>query len=58
VWDDSLITKATSTIPQNYTLPLPYPEIEQALFGSPCGLYIRRIISEGIFQKWANEIPG
>ena len=58
VWDGSLITKATSTIPKNYTLPLPYPEIEQALRGSSYDPYIRRIIWEGIFQKWADEIPG
>lgn len=58
VWDDSLITKATSTIPQNYTLPLPYPEVEQALRGSFYDPYIRRIIWEGILQKWADEKPG
>ena len=58
VWDDSFITKATYAILQNYTLPLPYPEIEQALRGSSYDPYIRRIIWEGILQKWADEIPG
>ncbi|KIK02871.1 hypothetical protein K443DRAFT_5767 [Laccaria amethystina LaAM-08-1] len=59
VGDDSLITKATSAIPHNYTSPLPYSEIEQALRGSSSyDPYIRRIIWEGIFQKWAKEIPG
>ena len=58
LWDGLLIAKAVRTVPPNYSLPLPYPDIEGALRGAIYDSYIRRILWEGTLNKWADEIDG
>jgi len=56
LWDGLLIAKAVRTVPQNYSRPLPYPAIENALRGTIYDSYVRRIMWEGTLDKWADEI--
>jgi len=58
LWDGLLIAKAVRTVPPNYSLPLPYPDIEGALRGAIYDSYIRRILWEGTLNKWTHEIDG
>lgn len=57
LWDGLLIAKAIRTVPRNYSRPLPYPDVEQALRGTIYDSYIRRIMWEGVFQKWSDQVP-
>jgi hypothetical protein len=58
LWDGLLIAKSLRTqVPRNYTLPLPYPQVEQNLRGAIYDPYIRRLIHEGVLGKWKDEIP-
>jgi len=56
LWDGLLIAKAIRTVPRNYSRPLPYPEVEFVLRDTIYDSYIRRILWEGVFQKWKGEI--
>ena len=56
LWDGFIIAKAVRTIPRNYSRPLPYPEIEDALRGAIYDPFIRRIMWEGTLGAWADEI--
>ena len=56
LWDGLLIAKAVRTVPRNYSRPLPYPAIENALRGTIYDPYIRRIMWEGTLNKWTDEI--
>ena len=51
-----MIAKAVRTVPRNYSRPLPYPAIENALRGTIYDPYIRRIMWEGTLNKWADEV--
>lgn len=58
VWDSLIISKSLRTIPLNYTRPLPTPvssTIERHLRGTIYDPYIRRIIWEGLWDRWLNE---
>jgi len=57
LWDGLLIAKAIRTVPRNYSRPLPYPDVEHALRGTIYDSYIRRIMWEGVFQKWSDQVP-
>jgi len=57
LWDGLLIAKAIREVPRNYSRPLPYPQVEYALRGTIYDSYVRRIMWEGILNKWADEIP-
>lgn len=57
LWDGLLIAKAIRTVPRNYSRPLPYPDVEHALRGTIYDSYIRRIMWEGVFQKWKDDVP-
>ncbi|TFK41665.1 phospholipase C/P1 nuclease domain-containing protein [Crucibulum laeve] len=58
LWDGLLIAKAVRTVPRNYSLPLPYPQIEGALRGTIYDSYIRRIFWEGLLNEWVDEKDG
>ena len=45
------------TLPANYSRPLPYPQVENALQGTIYDPYIRRILFEGILNPWADDLP-
>ena len=51
-----MIAKAVRTVPRNYSRPLPYRAIENALRGTIYDPYIRRIMWEGTLDKWEDEI--
>jgi len=51
-----LIAQRIRTLPRNYTLPLPFPEIEYNLRGTIYDPYVRRLMWEGIMGRWKNEI--
>ena len=44
------------TTPPEYSVPLPYPQIEGALRGATYDPFIRRIIWEGPLNKWADKV--
>jgi len=56
VWDSRIISKSLRTIPRNYTVPLPYPRIENALRDTIYDPYIRQIMWEGVMSKWKDDI--
>ena len=43
-------------VPGNYSSRLPLPKVEDALQGSIYDSYIRRILFEGVFDSWSNDI--
>ena len=51
-----MIAKRIDTTPPEYSFPLPYPQVEDALRGSTYDPFIRRIIWEGPLNKWADEV--
>ena len=44
-------------VPGNYSRRLPLPKVEAALQGAIHDSYIRRVLFEGVFDSWANDIP-
>jgi len=56
VWDNFLLAKAIRDVPNNYSSRLPRPKVEDALRGSIYDSYIRRILVEGVFDSWSNDI--
>jgi len=57
LWDTYLIAKAVRLVPENYSQPLPFPQVEKALRGTIYDSYIRRILWEGILNPWAEDLP-
>ena len=56
VWDSRLISNSILDTPHNYTRPLPYDEVENALRGTIYDPLIRSIVWEGIMQRWKNDL--
>ncbi|KAF8880044.1 phospholipase C/P1 nuclease domain-containing protein [Infundibulicybe gibba] len=56
VWDGLLLAKSLRTLPANYTLPLPIPQIEDMLTGTIYDPFIRRIMWEGVLGTWADDL--
>ncbi|RDB18622.1 Endonuclease 2 [Hypsizygus marmoreus] len=56
LWDGLLIAKAIRQVPRNYSRPLPSRQIEFALRGTIYDSYVRRIMWEGILNKWADDV--
>jgi hypothetical protein len=56
LWDSLIIAKAIRTTPHNYSRPLPNKNIEQHLRGAIYDPFIRKIVWQGITDKWANEV--
>jgi hypothetical protein len=56
LWDNFIVAKAIRTTPNNYTRPLPDLDIERHLQGAIYDPLIRKIIWEGISNKWAHEV--
>ena len=56
VWDSRLLAKALRTIPKNYTKPLPSERIEGALRGTIYDPFIRKIMHEGILDRFNDDI--
>jgi hypothetical protein len=56
LWDGLLIAQGIRTVPQNYSRPLPFSEIEQHLRGTIYDSYLRRVMWEGIMGQWKDEI--
>lgn len=56
VWDSRLIAKVLRTIPKNYTEPLPSERIEGALRGTIYDPFIRKIMHEGILDRFDDKI--
>lgn len=57
LWDGLLIAQSIRTLPYNYTVPLPYPQIEFNLRGTIYDPYVRRVMWEGIMGQWKAEVP-
>ena len=58
VWDNLFIAKAIRETPSKYSQPLASHRMESALRGSVYDSYVRRIVVEGILDKWTDDIPG
>jgi len=56
VWDSRLISNSILDTPHNYTRPLPFDEVENALRGTIYDPLIRAIVWEGIMQRWKNDL--
>jgi len=56
LWDSYLIAQSLRTIPRNYTLPLLNRHIEFNLRGTIYDPYVRRVMWEGVFGMWKDEI--
>ena len=56
LWDGLLIAQRIRTLPRNYTVPLPFPQIEYNLRGTIYDPYVRRLMWEGIMGRWKNDI--
>ncbi|KAK7041407.1 hypothetical protein VNI00_009273 [Paramarasmius palmivorus] len=57
LWDGLLIAKNLRTIPYNYTRPLPIRQVEYNLRGAIYDPFIRRVMWEGVYSSWRDEIP-
>ncbi|KAF9262106.1 phospholipase C/P1 nuclease [Marasmius fiardii PR-910] len=57
LWDGLLIAKNLRTIPYNYSRPLPIRQVEHNLRGAIYDPFIRRVMWEGIYGSWKEEIP-
>ena len=57
LWDTYLLAEAIRDVPQNYSDQLPQAKVEDALRGAIYDPYIRRVLHEGIFSSWTNDIP-
>ncbi|KAK1218372.1 hypothetical protein PQX77_018934 [Marasmius sp. AFHP31] len=57
LWDGLLIAKNLRTIPYNYSRPLPIRQVEYNLRGAIYDPFIRRVMWEGIYGQWKEEIP-
>ncbi|EEB90079.1 hypothetical protein MPER_11763, partial [Moniliophthora perniciosa FA553] len=57
LWDGLLIAKNLRSIPYNYTQPLPIRQVEYNLRGAIYDPFIRRVMWEGIYTDWKDEIP-
>ena len=51
LWDGLLIAQRIRTLPRNYTVPLPFPQIEYNLRGAIYDPYVRRVMWEGIMGR-------
>lgn len=58
VWDSRLISNSILATPRNYTHPLPFDEVEDALRGTIYDPLIRSIVWEGIMQRWKDDLEG
>lgn len=58
VWDNRLLAKALRTVPRNYTHPLPISRIEDALRGTIYDPYVRKIMHEGVLDRFEEDIDG
>lgn len=56
VWDRLLISERLRTLPLNYTLPLPLPDVEFHLRDTIYDPYVRRLVWEGLLDKFQDEI--
>lgn len=56
VWDSKLISERLRTLPWNYSEPLPLPEVEAYLRDTIYDPYIRRLVWEGLLDKWEDEL--
>ncbi|KAH0834706.1 phospholipase C/P1 nuclease domain-containing protein [Lanmaoa asiatica] len=56
VWDSLLISERLRTLSRNYTNPLPFPDIELHLRDTIYDPYIRRLVWEGLLDKWQDEL--
>ncbi|KAJ3571276.1 hypothetical protein NP233_g3855 [Leucocoprinus birnbaumii] len=58
VWDNYIVAKAIRETPVNYTKPLPaeFETLERSLRGAIYDPFIRRIVWEGIEQRWAEDL--
>ncbi|KAL0571239.1 hypothetical protein V5O48_010727 [Marasmius crinis-equi] len=57
LWDGLLIAKNLRTIPYNYSRPLPIRQVEYNLRGAIYDPFIRRVMWEGIYGSWKEELP-
>jgi hypothetical protein len=56
LWDTYMIAKALRNMPDNYTHPLPSPQVEYALRGAIYDSYVRRMMWEGVLDKWKGKM--
>jgi len=58
VWDGYMIAKAIRQTPYNYTRHLPsgFERVEQSLNGAIYDPFVRKIVWEGVEQKWAEDL--
>lgn len=56
LWDSLLIAQRLRTLPRNYTLPLLNRHVEYNLRGTIYDPYVRRVMWEGIFGMWKDEV--
>ncbi|EIW74377.1 phospholipase C P1 nuclease [Coniophora puteana RWD-64-598 SS2] len=56
LWDGLLIAQRLRTVPSNYTRAIPVPELERNLRDTIYDPYIRQLVWEGAFGKYADEL--
>jgi hypothetical protein len=56
LWDYVIPDKAIRETSSKYNLPLPDPKLESHLQGKSYDPFIRKIVWEGISNKWADEV--
>ena len=58
VWDGHMIAKAIRQTPYNYTRHLPggFEQVEKSLNGTIYDSFVRKIIWEGVEQKWVEDL--
>jgi len=58
VWDGYMIAKAIRQTPYNYTRHLPggFEQVEKSLNGAIYDSFVRKIIWEGVEQKWVEDL--
>ncbi|KAF5351249.1 hypothetical protein D9756_008448 [Leucocoprinus leucothites] len=60
VWDNYMVAKAIRLTSYNYTRPLPggFERVEKSLQGAIYDPFVRKIVWEGVEQKWGEELEG
>jgi len=56
VWDGLILAKAIRNTPQKYNHPLPDQDIESHLKGAIYDPFIRKVVWEGLGNKWVDEV--
>lgn len=56
VWDGLILAKAIRNTPSKYNNPLPDEDIEQHLKGAIYDPFIRKVVWEGLGNKWVDEL--